>query len=557
MENKFSEIGVSDDILKAITELGFENPTDVQRESIPKILQKKDLIVMSKTGSGKTAAFGIPILQQMDKTSDEPNALMLAPTRELAVQVEKDIRVLAKYTDVRTTSVYGQHNMDTEIKAMKKGVDVVCGTPGRVYDHIKRKNLKTSNIKFLVLDEADRMLDMGFYDQVVQIIKALPRQRVTLLFSATMPPEIKRICQSYMNDPVTIELESESKTVDTVKQFYYKVQQHEKRKQLVRFLKFHQPESCMVFCNTRDEVDRVQQFLQNNGFWADALHGANNQNKRMRTIEDFKKGKIQVLVATDVAARGIHIDDLSLVVNYDVPDDKNSYVHRVGRTGRAGNEGLAISIVTSDSIMTLYEIEEHVNILIEEEPLPTDEAVAQALAAADGKWVGVEAPPKVQRNKGKDHHQKQHNGNRGRNTQHGDSRDRNKSNGSNHRSAKPKTATTSQGTSTATKSTDKKYVNKVHETKKPLVKQTAKPSVKPTAKPAHEHKSSLKTSPKPTPKPVARPAHKKSSKPTPSKPKVRTEKKMTKGLGEIEFVVKDTPKKAGILGKVKKIFGGQ
>ncbi len=519
MENKFSELGVSEEIVKGILELGFETPTDVQREAIPKILEKKDLIVMSKTGSGKTAAFGLPILQQMDRDSREPNALILAPTRELAVQVEKDIRAMAKYSEVRTTSVYGQHNMNTEIKALSSGVDLVCGTPGRVYDHIKRKQLKTGSIRFLVLDEADRMLDMGFYDQVVQIIKALPRNRVTLLFSATMPPEIKRICQSYMNDPVTVELETETKTVDTIKQIYYRVEQNQKRSELVRMLQYHQPDSCMIFCNTRDEVDRVQRHLQNSGFWAEALHGANNQNSRMRTIEKFREGKVQILVATDVAARGIHIEDLSMVINYDIPEDRNSYVHRIGRTGRAGNSGLAISVVTSDSLMTLYEIEEHVGVLIDETDMPTDEAIAAVLAEADNKWVQMDPPPKAI-SKPKQHNPRHQKGKRSADYQHG------KNNRSNQKDNKRESGR-------PTKAASKQHAQKPHEDRQ--------------VKPAVKH-SAASSQPKAvdTKKPAAKPV-----------PKLRTEKKMTKGLGEIEFIVREDTKPKGLLGKIKAFFGGK
>ncbi len=389
MENNFTSLGVNDSILKAISELGFETPTNVQQEAIPAILDKKDLIVMSKTGSGKTGAFGIPILQQLDPEIKEPQALILAPTRELAVQVESDIKKMGKYLEVKTIAVYGQHSIETEIKGLAKGPALVSGTPGRVLDHIKRGTLKTKGIKFLVLDEADRMLDMGFIDEVSTIITKTPDNRMTMLFSATMPIEVRNICQAYMREPVTIELETETKTVDTVEQLYYRVEKNEKRTQLNKLLKYEQPESCMIFCNTRFEVDRVQGYLERKGYQADALHGANNQNQRMKTIQDFKKGKVHILVATDVAARGLHIDDMELVINYDVPDDKNSYVHRIGRTGRAGQEGKAISLVTSDSIMSLYEIEEHVGVLIEEAELPSDEAIREKADAASGKWEKI------------------------------------------------------------------------------------------------------------------------------------------------------------------------
>ncbi|PKM50189.1 MAG: ATP-dependent helicase [Firmicutes bacterium HGW-Firmicutes-7] len=379
MTNNFSSLGVTSSIIEAIKEMDIVTPTDVQQETIPHILKQKDLIVMSKTGSGKTGAFGIPILQSIDPKGYGPRGLILTPTRELAVQVDQDIKKMSKYLDIRTTAVYGQHDIKAEIHALKSGVSVVTGTPGRVSDHLRRKTLETKNIQFVVLDEADRMLDMGFIDQVVQIIKELPRKRVTLLFSATMPPEIQRICKSYMNQPITIELQSETKTVDTVKQVYYRVQSKEKCAQLNRLLKVEQPDRCMIFCNTRDEVDRVQVYLSRKGYITEGLHGANTQGHRMRTIQKFKEGKLKILVATDVAARGIHIEDLSLVINYDVPGDKNSYVHRIGRTARAGNSGKAITLATSEDIMSLYEIEEHVGVLLEEVELPTDAHVKECV----------------------------------------------------------------------------------------------------------------------------------------------------------------------------------
>jgi len=386
MEKKFNELGLIQPIMQAVEDMGFETPTEVQSVVIPQILEKKDLIVMAKTGSGKTAAFGIPILQLIDSEVKGPQGLILTPTRELAVQVDSDIKLLSKHMKLTTTAVYGQHNINTEVEAMKKGASLITGTPGRVYDHINRKQLKTNNIKFVVLDEADRMLDMGFIDQVVKIIKTIPRDRVTLLFSATMPPAIKRICQSYMNNPKTIELGTDTKTVDSIKQIYYRAEANDKKNQLDRLLKFYQPESCMVFCNMRVDVDRVNAFLEKKGYYTEAIHGMKTQSNRMRTIDQFKTSKVQVMVATDVAARGIHVDDLSIVINYNVPVEKDSYVHRIGRTGRAGNGGLAISLVSTDEIMSLYELEEHVGALIEEATLPSDAEVEAAVEKATGKW---------------------------------------------------------------------------------------------------------------------------------------------------------------------------
>ncbi len=376
MNQSFSEFGLSQEILKSLDELGYTSPTEVQGKVIPKVLLHEDLIVISKTGSGKTGAFGIPMLHALEKTDDGPKALILTPTRELAVQVDQDLKQMSKYKPVRTTVLYGGHSMQQEIEKLSKGAEIVTGTPGRVFDHMNQGNLKTNKIEYLVLDEADRMLDMGFFDQVQRIIKRIPGNRVTMLFSATMPPEIQRLCKTYMKTPETIEIESETKTVDSISQFYYKVEANEKRKQLHRILTVEQPDSCMVFCNTRIAVDRVNEFLEGKGYTCKALHGANSQSNRMRSIQQFKKGDFEVLVATDVAARGIHVDDLSLVINYDVPLEKDSYVHRIGRTGRAGNGGRAITLVTKDDLFSLYEIEEHVGVLIQEEPLPTDALVA-------------------------------------------------------------------------------------------------------------------------------------------------------------------------------------
>jgi len=373
MINSFNDLGISPPILKALKEMGFQTPTAVQSKAIPHVLNQKDLIVISKTGSGKTAVFGVPMLQLTDPEAVGPQGLILTPTRELAVQVDSDLHQMSTYLQHRTTAVYGQHNMGVEIMALKKGVSIVTGTPGRVYDHIGHRNLVTRHIRFLALDEADRMLDMGFIDQVVKIIKTLPKDRVTLLFSATIPSEIRKICKEHMKDPETIEIESQTKTVDTIQQVYYRVNHREKSIQLNRLLLAERPESCMIFCNTRNAVDQVQLYLSRKGYASQALHGDIPQGRRMKTIEQFRQGEFPLLVATDVAARGIHIDCLSLVINYDVPNEKDSYVHRIGRTGRAGHGGRAITLVTNDDIMDLYEIEEHIGALIVEAELPSED----------------------------------------------------------------------------------------------------------------------------------------------------------------------------------------
>lgn len=390
MSNTFEELGIITPILKALTEMGFETPTPVQKEAIPHILNQKDLTVMSKTGSGKTAVYGVSMLQMIDSNERGPQGLVLVPTRELAVQVENDLKLMAKHTAHKTTAVYGQHNIAIEKQALEKGPSIVSGTPGRVFDHIKQGNLITKNIRFFVLDEADRMLDMGFIDQVVRIIKELPKNRITLLFSATIPYEVKDICQKYMKEPITIEIESPTMTVDTIEQLYYRVEHNQKRTWLNNLLLMEKPQSCLIFCNTRMTVDRVHNFLLRKGYASQALHGDIPQSKRLKTMGQFKHGQVQLLVATDVAARGIHVDDLSLVINYDVPGEKDSYVHRIGRTGRAGNEGKAISLVTSDDIMSLYEIEEHIGAMIEEKGLPSAAEVKQSTDNAR-EWIKAHA----------------------------------------------------------------------------------------------------------------------------------------------------------------------
>jgi ATP-dependent RNA helicase DeaD len=390
MSNGFTDLGIMPPILQAIEEMGFEEPTEVQSSAIPHILKKEDLIVMSKTGSGKTAVFGVSMLQLTDPAMVGPQGLILTPTRELAVQVDNDIKLLSKHLAHKTTVVYGQHSMNVEMKDLKSGVTIVTGTPGRVFDHIRHGTFQTKYIRFLVLDEADRMLDMGFLDQVLRIIKTIPKDRVTLLFSATIPTEIRRICSEYMKNPVMIEIESQTKTVDTIEQVYYRVAHNEKNTQLNRLLLVEQPESCLIFCNTRIAVDRVQTFLTRKGYSSEALHGDIPQSKRMKTIDQFKQGEFHLLVATDVAARGIHIDNLSMVINYDVPVEKDSYVHRIGRTGRAGNIGRSITLVTTEDIMSLYAIEEHTGAMIAEAELPSEDVYNERRASAD-KWVQANA----------------------------------------------------------------------------------------------------------------------------------------------------------------------
>jgi ATP-dependent RNA helicase DeaD len=372
MHHPFNDLGITPPILRAIQEMGYTEPTPVQSKTIPHILAGKDAVVMSKTGSGKTAVFGIPLLQMTDPDSKEPQGLILTPTRELAVQVTQDLGDIARFLPHKTAVLYGQHSMSLEIANLLRGASVVTGTPGRVLDHLRQGNLITRSIRFLVLDEADRMLDMGFLPQVIKIIRSIPKNRVTLLFSATIPMDVRRISRDFMKDPLFIEIESPTMTVDTIRQVYFRVERSDKQNQLHRLLLSERPANCMIFCNTKIAVDMVCKYLTRKGYECFALHGDIPQTKRMRTIEQFKKNQFNLLVATDVAARGLHIENLSLVINYDIPQELDSYVHRIGRTGRAGKDGHAISLVTRDELMTLYEIEERIGMMIPEGTPPAE-----------------------------------------------------------------------------------------------------------------------------------------------------------------------------------------
>jgi len=290
---EFNTFNLNKDILKSITALGFKEATEVQAKAIKPLLDGQDVIVKSKTGSGKTAAFGLPILQNINTEENKVQALILAPTRELAVQVNTNLKEYSKHTKVKTTTVYGQHNINTEINALEKGKHIVTGTPGRVLDHLQRGTLNTENLRYFVLDEADIMLNMGFLDQVKAIVDRLPKNRVTALFSASMPNEIVKISDTYMKSSVYIEIESDTQTVDTIQQFYYRVNKREKRSQLKNIIVANKPETCIIFCNTRTEVDRITEFLNNGGFPTQGLHGQITQAKRLKTINNFKKGNFK------------------------------------------------------------------------------------------------------------------------------------------------------------------------------------------------------------------------------------------------------------------------
>jgi ATP-dependent RNA helicase DeaD len=342
----FSDIGLDKNIQKAIADLGFEEPTPIQSESIPFLLsEENDLIALAQTGTGKTAAFGLPIIQQIEIKNKQTQAIILCPTRELCLQITKDMETYSKYTKgLKITAVYGGTNIQTQIRALNSGSQIVVGTPGRVIDLIKRKKLKLANIEYVVLDEADEMLNMGFKEDLDTILAETPEEKRTLLFSATMPKEVMRITKNYMFSPKTIEVAGRNEGAKNVEHHYYMVNARDRYKALRRICDVNPEIYGIVFCRTRRETKDVADKLMQDGYNADALHGDLSQSQRDHVMGRFRKRNLQMLVATDVAARGIDIDDLTHIINYNLPDDLEVYVHRSGRTGRAGKNGISIII---------------------------------------------------------------------------------------------------------------------------------------------------------------------------------------------------------------------
>ncbi|HWR45638.1 DEAD/DEAH box helicase [Sporomusa sp.] len=367
--------GFSEEIGKALATLGYESLTEVQEQVIPLVFADKDIIVKSQTGSGKTAAFAIPVCEKIEVEQRNPQALVLTPTRELAVQVKQDISNIGRFKKIRCAAIFGRQPMAVQQRELKQRVHIIVGTPGRTFDHITSGNINLAEIKYLIIDEADKMLDMGFIEQVEAIIEKLPKDRVTMVFSATMPDQIQKICGQYMTNPVKLEVESENPTTEKIQQGYYEVEENDKFKLVKKIVVTERPDSCILFCNTREKVEVLAEKLKNAGYLCGSLHGGMEQRDRLTTIQGFKRGEFRFLIATDVAARGIHVAEIALVINYDIPVDNESYVHRIGRTGRAGNEGTAITLVTPAERRTLAEIEEYVQYKIPRLELPTAEAV--------------------------------------------------------------------------------------------------------------------------------------------------------------------------------------
>ncbi|MFA9397976.1 MAG: DEAD/DEAH box helicase, partial [Clostridiaceae bacterium] len=364
-EIKFENYNLDQNIILALEKLGFDKPTKVQERVLPLALNNKDVIVKSKTGSGKTACFGIPICENIDLEEKLPQALIISPTRELSIQIKDDISKIGRLKKIRCLAVYGKEPIAMQKRKLSQRVHVVSGTPGRILDHLEKGSLNLDKVKYLILDEADKMLNMGFIKDVEKIIKYVPKKRTTMLFSATISEDIDYICRKHMMDAERIEIE-EDKQENTIDECYYVTSYHEKYSFLLDVIYSEMPERCIIFCNTKETVANLTDKLKSKDFSCESIHGDMEQRDRIETMNRFKRDEFVFLIATDVAARGIHIDGISHVVNYDIPREKESYIHRIGRTGRAGEFGKAISVVTTGEVRILKEIEDYIDRKIEE-----------------------------------------------------------------------------------------------------------------------------------------------------------------------------------------------
>jgi ATP-dependent RNA helicase DeaD len=373
----FADLGLHDALLKSVTAVGYEEPTPIQLSTIPLLLAGNDVIAQAQTGSGKTAAFGLPIIEAINPKQRNVQALILAPTRELAIQVSEALHKYGRHKEVETLPIYGGQPYERQFRGLQRGPQIVVGTPGRVMDHMRRQTLDLSHIKFFVLDEADEMLDMGFIEDIEWILEQVPEDRQTALFSATMPPRIVTLASRHMNQPERISVASKQMTVPEVTQAYYEVPRNRKIDALTRILDAEAPSLAMIFCRTKMMVDELGEALMARGYSAETLHGDLSQTQRDRVMRRFRTGQADILIATDVAARGLDIPDVSHVINYDIPESPETYVHRIGRTGRAGKTGVAITLVTAREVRWIRQIERAVKAKIEPRRLPTVADVAE------------------------------------------------------------------------------------------------------------------------------------------------------------------------------------
>jgi ATP-dependent RNA helicase DeaD len=373
---KFQDLGISPATLKSLKRMGFEEATPVQAQTIPLSLENKDLIGQAQTGTGKTAAFGVPMIDKVDKESNLIQGLVVAPTRELAIQVSEELYKIGYGKRIRVLAIYGGQDINRQIRALKNHPHIIVGTPGRILDHINRRTVRLDNIQTVVLDEADEMLNMGFIEDIEAILAQTPAERQTLLFSATMPAPIQRMAEKFMKNPEVIRVKSKEMTVPQIEQYYIEVQEKSKFDILTRLLNIQTPELAIVFGRTKRRVDELSEALNLRGYTAEGIHGDLSQAKRLSVLRKFKEGSIDVLVATDVAARGLDISGVTHVYNFDIPQDPESYVHRIGRTGRAGKTGVAMTFITPREKSYLAVVEKTIKRKMERMKPPTlDEAL--------------------------------------------------------------------------------------------------------------------------------------------------------------------------------------
>ncbi len=374
-EQSFKDFNISPEIVRALSGMNYRQPTEVQQKVIPSALENRDLIVKAQTGSGKTAAYGIPICHHIEWIENKPQALILTPTRELAAQVKEDLTNIGRFKRIKATAVYGKQPFAKQKLELKQKNHIVVGTPGRVLDHIQKGTLKIDELRYLVIDEADEMLNMGFIEQVEAIINELPKNRTSMLFSATLPEDIQNLSNQYMKEPTIIEVNKKELTTDLIDHFYYKVHQDDKPEMLKKVTTIANADSCIIFCRTQEQVDRLFDQLVKWEYSCGKIHGGMYQEDRFDVMNEFKRGEFRYLIATDVAARGIDIDNITHVINYDFPVEKEAYVHRTGRTGRAGHKGVAISFVSPRDEELLRETEEYIGFTLQAKAKPSEAEV--------------------------------------------------------------------------------------------------------------------------------------------------------------------------------------
>ena len=375
---KFEDLGLKKEIIRAVSDMGFEEATPIQAQAIPYVLEGKDVIGQAQTGTGKTAAFGIPLLEKIDPKNKKLQAIVLCPTRELAIQVADEMRNFSKYMHgIKLLPIYGGQDIVKQIRSLKSGVQLIIGTPGRVMDHMRRKTVKFENVHTIVLDEADEMLNMGFREDIETVLDNISEDRQTVLFSATMPKPILEITKKYQKDAVMVKVVKKELTVENIEQYYYDVKKKNKEEVLSRLLDIYDPKRSLVFCNTKKQVDELVTNLSGRGYFVEGLHGDMKQQQRDRVMANFRSGKTEILVATDVAARGIDVDDVEAVFNYDLPQDDEYYVHRIGRTGRAGRGGKSFSFISGREVYKLKDIQRYCKTKILAQPIPSIDDVTE------------------------------------------------------------------------------------------------------------------------------------------------------------------------------------